>query len=246
MAVDAPAVQVEQVYQHVAGRRALDGVSCAVPPGGALLVLGPNGAGKTLLMRLILGLDAPSAGAVRVFGADPAGVRGAARRQLRQRVGAVLQGGALLDDLTVLENLLLPLRAGPLDRAGMARAARLVLTQLQLDGMEHHPPRALSLGQRRRVELARALIHRPALLVWDGLGDGLDPQARADIALVLRQEQAHRGLTLIATDNQPPPGLAEDGAVLVLERGQVRFSGPRAALAGVADAGLRALVTGSP
>ncbi len=242
------AVEVEGVFQHVAGRCALEGVSLTLDPGEWLLLVGPNGAGKTLLTRLILGLDSPSAGTVRVLGRDLGRLGAAAMRSWRGEVGAVLQGGSLLEGQSVLENLLLPLRATGATRAEMARAARLAVTQLQLDGLEGELPRSLSLGLRRRVELARALIHRPRLLVWDGLTEGLDPAGVRDTLDLLRQQHANRGLTLIATDNRPAELLASGARVAVLDRGCLLFDGPAGALEAAAAErlDLRHVLAGRP
>lgn len=242
------AVRLDNIFQHVAGRCALDGVSLELPEGEWLLLVGPNGAGKTLLTRLILGLDSPSAGTVQVLGRDLGHLGVTAMQRWRGEVGAVLQGGALSADLTVLDNLLLPLRATGASRAEMARAARLAITQLQLDGLEGELPRALSLGHRRRVELARALIHKPRLLVWDGLTEGLDPAGVRDTLDLLRQQHANRGLTLIATDNRPAELLAAGARIAVLDRGQLLFDGPVEALEAAADERLelRHVLAGHP
>jgi ABC-type transporter Mla maintaining outer membrane lipid asymmetry ATPase subunit MlaF len=247
-AAAAIVVELERVHQHVGMHRALDGVSLQVRRGDTLLIIGPNGAGKSLTTRLILGLDQPSAGHVRLFGQDLAAADDRGMRRLRGRVGAVLQGGTLLDGLSVLENLLLPLQATRLDRPAMARAARLAITQLQLDGMENLPPRALSLGQRRRAELARALINRPELLVLDGLSDGLDLPAVRDIAEILEVQRQNRELTLIATDNTTLDVVGADDRVAVLDRGRLLFDGSRRALeaAGDDDLALRWILEGHP
>ena len=219
------ALELKGIFQHVKGRVALQDIHLRLPQGGWLLVVGPNGAGKSLLMRLILGLDTASAGTIRVLGEDVAALNGQGMRRLRRRIGAVLQGGSLLAGYSVIENLLLPLRDAPMSRDEMARAARLVMTLLQLDGLENHPPRALSLGLQRRVELARALIHRPSLLIWDGFSDGLDPAAIKDTLSVLANLRENSKLTLIATDNRPDILAGADYQVAVLDRGRLLFEG---------------------
>jgi ABC-type methionine transport system ATPase subunit len=221
----AAALSLDGVYQHVGGRMALNDICLNLPEGDWLLICGPNGAGKSLLTRLILGLDRPSAGTIQVLGHDLARLRGGAMKRLRREMGAVLQRGSLLTDHAVLENLLLPLRDAPMTRNDMARAARLVMTLLGLDGLENHLPRALSLGQQRRVELARALIHRPRLLIWDGLSDGLDPTAARDTLAVLRGLRENQRLTLIATDNVPDALAGTADRVAVLDRGRLLFEG---------------------
>jgi ABC-type multidrug transport system ATPase subunit len=226
----AQALELTGVYQHVQGRLGLDAINLCVPEGAWLLVVGRNGAGKTLLMRLILGLDAPSAGTVRVLGRDLRRLRTAGMADLRARMGAVLQGGSLIEHRSVIENLLLPLRGQPGGAARHARAARLVIASLRLDGLENQLPRALSLGQRRQVELARALINQPSLLVWDGLTDGLDPAAIIETIQVLRGQRENRHLTLIATDNRADALGEGCDHVAVLERGRLVFAGTPAAL----------------
>ncbi|MFP4496442.1 MAG: ATP-binding cassette domain-containing protein [Halochromatium sp.] len=227
---NAPLAELHQVFQHVKGHCALSDLSLRVDKGDALLLIGPNGAGKSLTLRLLLGLDHPSAGSVRLFGQDLAHLNDARMNRLRGRLGVVLQGGSLLDELTVLENLLLPMRAQANTRARLARAARLAITQLQLDGMEHQFPRALSLGQQRRVELARALINQPELLICDGLSDGLDQPALREILAILQVQRASRGLSLIATDNRMLEIIGPEDRVAVMDRGRLLFAGTRVGL----------------
>ncbi len=227
----APVLAIDEVFQHVAGRLVLDGVSLSIGRGEGLLLIGHNGAGKSLLMRLVLGLDTPSAGEVRLFGQSLSRLSRDGLHTLRGRMGAVLQRGSLLDGMTVLENLLLPLRVARLSDKDMTRSARLAMTQFQLDGLENHWPRALSVGQRRRVELARALVHRPELLVWDGITDGLDLPAVTEILDVLRTQIELRGLTVIATANSTFSPLRDDERVAVLDQGRILFDGSRETLA---------------
>jgi ABC-type multidrug transport system ATPase subunit len=219
------ALELAGVFQHVQGRAALADIVLRVEVGKWLLVAGPNGAGKSLLTRLILGLDSPSAGTIRVLGESIQELDWRAMTRLRARMGAVLQGGSLLEGQSVIENLLLPVRELPGGRARLAREARLVMTLLRLDGLENHRPRSLSLGQQRRVELARALIHRPELLVWDGLTDGLDPAAARDTLQVLSEQREGRKLTLIATDNDPDVLGDACDRIAVLEAGRLAFNG---------------------
>jgi ABC-type multidrug transport system ATPase subunit len=223
--VDALALALRGVFQHVGGRACLQDIDLEVGRGEWLLIAGPNGAGKSLLTRLILGLDQPSAGSVTVLGEDLQGLGWAGISRLRQRTGAVLQGGSLIQSRSVLENLLLPLRGLPGGRDTLARRARLVVALLQLEGLENLLPRALSLGQRRRVELGRALIHAPEMLVWDGLTDGLDPTAARETLRVLEEQRRSRRLTLIATDNRPDALPETYDRIAVLERGRIVFQG---------------------
>ena len=219
------ALELSGVHQHLNGCAVLSGIDLRLEAGEWLLLIGPNGAGKSLLTRLILGLDSPSAGTVRVLGKELSRLGASATARLRSRVGAVLQVGSLLEGLSVIENLVLPIRGCPGGRGQLARKARLAVAMLDLDGLENLAPGALSLGQRRRVELARALIHGPELLIWDGLTDGLDSAAVRDTLALLTSLRATLQLSLIATDNRPEVLGAECDRIAVLDRGSILFSG---------------------
>lgn len=242
------ALELTGVFQHVQGHAALADIDLQLQAGEWLLVAGPNGAGKSLLTRLILGLDEPSAGTIRVLGEPIQGLGWRAMTRLRARLGAVLQGGSLLEGMNVIDNLLLPVRDLPGGRRRLGREARLVMALLRLDGLENHRPRSLSLGQRRRVELGRALIHKPELLVWDGLTDGLDPAAARDTLQVLREQRETRQLTLVATDNDPDVLGDACDRIAVLDRGRLVFNGTPTELARALPErlDLRYLLHGSP
>lgn len=219
------ALILKGVHQHVGGRLALSDICLDLADTHWLLICGPNGAGKSLLSRLILGLDRPSAGRVEVLGRDLERLDEVGMRGLRHELGAVLQRGSLLAGQSVIENLLLPLRDGAFSRGEMARRARLLMTLLGLDGLENHLPRTLSLGQQRRVELARALMRQPRLLVWDGVSDGLDPLVARETLQVLRGLRKTQGLGLIATDNITESLGALADRIALMDRGRILFVG---------------------
>lgn len=225
-------LELSGIHQHVDGHHALADIRLLISEGEWLLILGRNGAGKTLLMRLMAGLDSPSAGTIRLleqtFERFPADTLKTWHRQ----IGVVLQGESLIANLSVLENLLLPLRDEPKGRADLERAARLMIALFQLDGLENRLPYELSLGQRRQAALARALVRRPKLLLWDGCSDGLDSAVIADCLRKLGDMRLQQGrkLTLIATDNSASLPVTLDHRVAVLDRGRLIFDGRHEAL----------------
>jgi ABC-2 type transport system ATP-binding protein len=191
---EAPLVEVEGLSRAYGDRLALDGVSFGVEEGELFALLGPNGGGKTTLFKLLSTLLPPSAGTYRVDGIAPSG----SLRDLRRRLGVVFQSPSLDRKLTVLENLLVhgavlglggaPLRARAgelLDRMGVANRAR--------DRVE-----TLSGGLARRVEIAKALLHAPKVLLLDEPSTGLDPLARRSLRALLR-ELAGGGTTVLLT-----------------------------------------------
>lgn len=242
------AVELDAVFQHVGGRCALEGIHLDVALGDSLALVGPNGAGKTLLLRLIAGLDAPTAGRIRVLGHDLAHLGRGERAALRAQLGMVFQGGSLLNGLTVAENILLPLRDSGLSREAMWRATRLAMMQLRLDGLENRYPYQLSGGLVRQIELARALIHRPQLLLWDEVVDGLDLAASLELEGLLREHRSQHAMTVITTSHLADRALRGVARVAILEAGRLIFTGTpeEARAAREHDLSLRYILDGRP
>jgi putative ABC transport system ATP-binding protein len=167
---------------------ALVNVSLAVAAGEALAVLGPSGSGKSTLLNLLAGLDKPTSGQVTVDGVGVDALSEAASaRYRRERIGMVFQFFNLLDDLTVLDNVLLPaqLAGMPIVRA-RARASEL-LSYLRIDRHARAYPGRLSGGERQRVAVARALMNRPPLLLADEPTGALDTASGHEVGRLLAQ-----------------------------------------------------------
>jgi ABC-2 type transport system ATP-binding protein len=176
-------------------RPALDHVSFDIRPGEIFGILGPNGGGKTTLFRIIATLMTPSSGAVRVFGNDVLGQP----TRVRQTLGVVFQNPSLDGKLSAAENLmhhghLYGLRGSDLDR----RIGQW-LTQFNLADRRDHDVEHFSGGMRRRVELAKALLHEPRLLLLDEPATGLDPGARRDLWNSLERLRRERQVTIVLT-----------------------------------------------
>jgi len=180
-----------------------------------------NGAGKTTLFSLITRLFATRRGTIRIFGHDVAAEPGAALRQL----GVVFQARTLDLDLSVAQNLAYH---AALHGIGTREAARLgaeALAQIELTERANEKVRALSGGQMRRVEIARALMHSPRLLLLDEPTVGLDIKARADILAHVRMLVRERGVAVLWATHLVDE-VAEDDALIVLHQGRVLADGP--------------------
>jgi heme ABC exporter ATP-binding subunit CcmA len=213
------AVGLEKRFGPVA---ALRGVDLAVPAGALLAVLGPNGAGKSTLLRVLSGLARPSAGRVRV------GDAGADRRAARGRVGYVGHASLLYPELSARENLRFAARLHGVPD-GAARAARLLAEQ-DLEAVADRPAAALSQGQSRRLALARALVHEPALLLLDEPFAGLDRAAAGRLAERLAAlRAARRALVLVTHDLALAARLADEAIVLLCGRVAHRARAPLSA-----------------
>jgi ABC-2 type transport system ATP-binding protein len=209
------------VSHSFGARRALDGVSLSVAATSFTVLLGLNGAGKSTLFSLITRLYATRAGGIRIFGHDVAREPGAALR----RLGVVFQSRALDVDISVRQNLLYH---AALHGIGGGRAAALVDEALRRAGLADRArdkAGALSGGQMRRVEIARALLHGPKLLLLDEPTVGLDVRARADILARVRALLSEQGVGVLwATHLIDEVGPDDD--VVILHKGRVLAKGP--------------------
>jgi ABC-2 type transport system ATP-binding protein len=205
------AIVAEQLTKRYGDLVALDRVSFEVPPGQLVAVLGPNGAGKTTTMELLEGFQAPTAGTVRVLGADPR--RG--DRAWRARIGLVLQSTSLDEQLTVRELLAVFARLYP-----DPRPVPEVLELLGLTGQAGTRVGVLSGGQRRRVDVALGIVGRPELLFLDEPTTGLDPEARRR-AWAAVEDLAATGTTVVLTTHYLEEANQLADRVLVLAGGRL-------------------------
>ncbi|MFD7906769.1 MULTISPECIES: ABC transporter ATP-binding protein [unclassified Kitasatospora] len=188
-----PVIEVTDLQRHygsgTTGYHAVRGVDLTVGRGELYALLGTNGAGKTSTMELVEGLAAPSGGTVRVLGHDPYRERAA----LRPRIGIMLQEGGFPGELTVAET--------GRTWSGLTSGARPVAEALELVGLGHRRDvrvKQLSGGERRRLDLAMALLGRPEVLFLDEPSTGLDPEARAAVWRLVRELRA-QGTTVLLT-----------------------------------------------
>ncbi len=194
-------VHVEAVSVHhptAAGVvQALDGVTLVVPGGSSVAVVGPSGCGKSTLLGLLGGLDLPSTGSVRVGSEVLSALEERERAAFRRaNVGYVYQNDNLLPFLTVEENLGFQLALSPDGSADPAEAGRL-LARLGLDALAQRVPDQLSGGQRQRAAIARAVVHRPRLLLADEPTGALDPRNAAVVIDLLLEVRHDLGATLV-------------------------------------------------
>jgi len=224
-----PALSVANVTHAFGERKALDDVSLTVPPGSFTALLGPNGAGKTTLFSLITRLYDNRSGAIQVLGFDVRRQPAAALSHL----GVVFQARTLDLELSVIQNLLYHATLHGLGFNAGRRRAYEVLEQAGLADRAKDKVRNLSGGQMRRVEIARALMHRPRLLLLDEPTVGLDIGSRAALVAQVRALVADGIGVLWATHiiEEIVPG----DHVIVLHRGRIRADDTYAGL--IADTG---------
>lgn len=186
------ALEVAAVSHSYGRKRALDNVSFTIAPGSFTVLLGLNGAGKTTLFSLISHLYDTRDGFIRIFGHDIVRTPGEALR----RLGIVFQARTLDLDLTVRQNLSYHAALHGISGAEARRRIAARLAEVEMEGRLNDKAHSLSGGQMRRVEIARALLHEPPLLLLDEATVGLDVQSRAGILANIRRLVATRGISV--------------------------------------------------
>ncbi len=220
-----PALELRHVSHSYGARQALDDVSFSVAPGGFCVLLGLNGAGKSTMFSLVTRLFALHKGEIRLLGRDLGKESGVALAEL----GVVFQSRTLDLDLSVAQNYFYHAALHGIGRAESKKRTAELLEAVGLADRAKDKVRNLSGGQMRRVEIARALLHRPRLLVLDEPTVGLDIGARADILKLVRELVAREGLSVLWATHLTDEIEPED-SVVVLHKGKLRAEGKAADL----------------
>ena len=189
------AIEVNDLGHRYGERVALDGISFDVRPAEIFGLLGPNGSGKTTLFRILSTLMVPTSGSARIAGFDPA----TQPNQVRRRIGVVAQAQSVDVKLTARENLMHQGHLYGLSGARLKQRIAEMLERVALADRANDLVETFSGGMQRRVELAKGLMHSPAILLLDEPATGLDPGARRDLWLYLDSLRAQEGVTVLVT-----------------------------------------------
>jgi ABC-2 type transport system ATP-binding protein len=227
-------LRVVAVSKSYGSRKALDNVTLAVSAGEFVALLGPNGAGKTTLFQLLSGLFVADSGEIRIRGRD---IRHEPIAALAG-MGVVFQQPTLDLDLTVYANLLFHSRLHGLDKRRARERIGEELRRLELEDRAGEPCRALSGGNRRKIELARALLPDPDVLLMDEATVGLDPASRTSLVIYVHELCVTRGVGVLWATHLVDEAETAD-RVLVLHNGQLLAEGAPSKL--IADAGTGSL-----
>lgn len=213
---EARAVEVEELTQRYKERVALAQISFEVRRGEIFGLLGPNGGGKTTLFRILSTQLVPTSGRARVFGFDVS----QEPREVRRRIGVVFQSQSVDGKLTVAENLRHQGHLYGLRGRGLKARLEEMLARLGLTGRAAERAEKLSGGLRRRVEIAKAMLHRPALLLLDEPTTGLDIGVRHDLWSYLEALRATDGVTIMLTTHTMKEAEACD-RICLIDRGSI-------------------------
>lgn len=214
-------LEVVDLTLEVPGRRLLDRAAFAAETGECVAVMGPSGSGKTSLLNCLSGITRPTTGAVRLDGTELSALGNAARAAFRlRRVGLVFQAGELLPELTVAENVALPLRLQGVARREADARALAWLERLGLGDRGAAHPDVLSGGEVQRVGIARALAHGPALVLADEPTGALDEANAVRVAELLVGTAKDLGATVVVATHDPLVAARAD-RVLRLHEGRL-------------------------
>jgi phospholipid/cholesterol/gamma-HCH transport system ATP-binding protein len=223
----APVVAVDNVRKTFASHPVLNGISLSVSRGETLAVLGRSGTGKSVLLRLIIGLETPDSGSIRINGQDIAGLALDQMGEIRKKMGFLFQSAALYDSLSVAENVAFPLvhHRADLSRSERADRVRHLLAEVGMEGNLAKMPSEISGGMKKRVGLARALALEPEILMLDEPTAGLDPISSGEIDdLVLKLQREHQMASIVVThDLHSARTIA--GRLALLDHGNVAIEG---------------------
>ncbi|MCL6499952.1 MAG: ABC transporter ATP-binding protein, partial [Firmicutes bacterium] len=219
MAESVP-VRLRGVTKRFGSVVAVDSVDLDVPPGQLVTLLGPSGCGKTTTLRIVAGLERPTAGRVWIGEEDVTDLPAA-----RRGVTMVFQSYALFPHLTVFENVAYGLRAQRLPAAEVRRRTLEALELVGLPETAQRYPAQLSGGQQQRVALARALVMQPRVLLFDEPLSNLDAKLRRRVRAEIRMLQQRLGITSVYVTHDQAEALALSDVVVVMNQGRVEQVG---------------------
>jgi len=219
-------LRVEGLRKRFESQVVLDGVSLAVPRGSVVSVLGRSGAGKSVFLKCLAEVLQPDQGEVYFDGRSLYNDGPHARADFRKRCSFLFQGNALFDSLTALENVALPLeQTTGLPNKEIRRLSLEALEQLELGGHGDRYPGEMSGGMQKRLALARAIVTRPELVLFDEPTAGLDPLRRNAVFAMIARYQRQLRFTAVVVTHDVPEALAASDRVALLDNARMCFQG---------------------
>ena len=223
----APPVAVEDLHKSFGSQKVLDGIGLTVNSGETLAVLGRSGTGKSVMLRIVIGLEKPDSGSVRIHGQDITGLSLDQLGEIRKKMGFLFQHAALYDSLTVEQNVAFPLEHHKQEMSASEKRDRVreLLAEVGMEDAMQKMPSDISGGMQKRVGLARALVLEPSILLLDEPTAGLDPISSGEIdELVLKLQKEHRMASIVVTHDLHSAKTIADRLAL-LDQGKVVIEG---------------------
>lgn len=240
-------IEVRNVTKRFGTQEVLKGASLRIDRGEAVVIIGRSGGGKSVLLKHLVALLQPDSGEVRVDGQNLCALDERELLRVRRKFGMLFQGAALFDSLTVFENVAFVLeRERTHTPAEIKRLVGEALEWVELPGIENKKPAELSGGMRKRVGLARAIVYRPEILLYDEPTTGLDPVAGANIDALIRRVWEKLNVTSIAVTHDMPSARRISNRILMLRDGVIYADGPTRDILSSTDPVVNHFVNGIP
>ncbi|MEW6417780.1 MAG: ABC transporter ATP-binding protein [Nitrospirota bacterium] len=220
------AIEVIGLVTHYGDREILKGISISIPRGMTTVILGGSGCGKSTLLKHLIGLLKPTRGKILVNGKDITLMNEEELNEVRKKTGVLFQGAALLNSMTISDNVALPMREHTrLKESTMQIMVRMKLDLVGLSGFEDFYPSQLSGGMKKRAGLARAMAMDPEFLFFDEPSAGLDPITAAGLdELILKLKNVFK-MTIVVVTHELQSVFTIADYVIMLDAGEVIFSG---------------------
>ena len=220
-------IEVSQIRKSFGEQVVLKSISFTVEAGESVAIIGRSGTGKSVLIKHLVGLLSPDAGAVRVEGQDLVGMTERELLGVRQKFGMLFQGAALFDSMNVHDNIAFPLRrSGVSEPDEINRRVDEVLGLVELPGVGGKMPAELSGGMQKRVGLARAIVHRPQIILYDEPTTGLDPIVADSIDQLMMRVRDQYSVTSIVITHDMRCARRMGQRIIYLRDGQVYLDAP--------------------
>lgn len=238
-------IEVKDVHKSFGSQHVLRGASLTIEQGEAVVIIGRSGGGKSILLKHVIGLLRPDRGSVLFAGQDLATLGERALLGVRRQFGMLFQMAALFDSLNVYENVSFVLRRERKHTESEMRAlVAEALERVELSGIEHKKPAELSGGMRKRVGLARAIVYRPQIVLYDEPTTGLDPIASDRIDRLIRRVWSELKVTSIAVTHDMKSARTISNRILMLHEGRIYADGATDAILGSPDPLIHNFVNG--
>lgn len=230
------------VHKYFGAHHVLRGVDLVIPRDRITVLIGGSGSGKSVIMKHIIGLFQPDSGTVEVFGLDLGRLTPLELLRLRERYGMVFQGAALLDALSARENVAFPLVERGFKRREVRERTDELLEKLRLTDLGRRMPSTMSNGQRKRVALARAMVTRPELIIYDEPTTGQDPVLTRYLDDMIVEAQELFDVTSLVVSHDMPSAFRVADQVAMLDRGRIIAAEPPERLRELSDARVRRFI----
>jgi phospholipid/cholesterol/gamma-HCH transport system ATP-binding protein len=221
-------IRLENIQKYFDDTAVLKGITTEFEKGKTNLVIGQSGSGKTVLLKILLGLFTPNKGEIYFENTPFSSMTDDEHRTLRKEIGMVFQGSALFDSMTVLENVLFPIRMlTKLSESEMIAQAESVIERVNLSDARNKLPNEISGGMQKRVAIARAVVMRPKYLFCDEPNSGLDPKTAIVIDNLIQEITHENNITTVINSHDMNSVMEIGETILFLENGEKEWEGTK-------------------